>query len=99
MAKAPAKTAKKKVVKKKEKRIVHNGIVHIQATFNNTIITIADLLVRIGTGPIAQALRPCPTDSINVSKANLSSLFRRKIDARNTCHIFSFNPAAACVSD
>ena len=42
MAKAPAKTAKKKVVKKKEKRIVHNGIVHIQATFNNTIITIAD---------------------------------------------------------
>src|SRR5882672_7360298 len=42
MAKAPAKTARKKVVKKKEKRIVHNGIVHIQATFNNTIITIAD---------------------------------------------------------
>ena len=42
MAKAPAKTAKKKVVKKKEKRIVHNGIVHIQATFNNTIITITD---------------------------------------------------------
>ena len=42
MAIAPAKTAKKKVVKKKEKRIVHNGIVHIQATFNNTIITIAD---------------------------------------------------------
>ena len=43
MAKAPAKTAKKKVVKKKEKRIVHNGIVHIQATFNNTIVTITDL--------------------------------------------------------
>jgi len=40
--KHPRKTAKKKVVKKKEKRIVHNGIVHIQATFNNTIITIAD---------------------------------------------------------
>ena len=42
MAKAPAKTAKKKVVKKKEKRIVHNGIVHIQATFNNTIVTLTD---------------------------------------------------------
>ena len=42
MAKAPAKTARKKVVKKKEKRVVHNGVVHIQATFNNTIITIAD---------------------------------------------------------
>src|SRR6266567_4587007 len=48
-AKAPAKTAKtaakagkKKTFKKKEKRVVHNGIVHVQATFNNTIVTIAD---------------------------------------------------------
>ena len=45
MAKAPAKTAKtakKKSFKKKEKRIVHNGTVHVQATFNNTIVTISD---------------------------------------------------------
>jgi small subunit ribosomal protein S11 len=44
MAKADqkAKPAKKKSFKKKEKRIVHSGIVHIQATFNNTIVTIAD---------------------------------------------------------
>src|SRR6202162_4344850 len=42
MAKAPAKATKKKAFKKKEKRIVHVGIVHIQATFNNTIVTIAD---------------------------------------------------------
>ena len=43
MAKAPAKPAgKKKTFKKKEKRVVHAGIVHIQATFNNTIVTIAD---------------------------------------------------------
>src|SRR6185295_903267 len=42
MAKAPAKPAKKKSFKKKEKRVVHSGIVHIQATFNNTIVTIAD---------------------------------------------------------
>ena len=42
MAKAPAKTGKKKSFKKKEKRVVHSGIVHIQATFNNTIVTIAD---------------------------------------------------------
>src|ERR1700740_714741 len=41
-AKAPAKTGKKKRLKKKEKRIFHSGIVHIQATFNNTIVTIAD---------------------------------------------------------
>jgi small subunit ribosomal protein S11 len=44
MAKAPAKTGKKKSFKKKEKRVVHTGIVHIQATFNNTIVTITDLM-------------------------------------------------------
>ena len=43
MAKAPAKTGKKKVFKKKEKRVVLNGIAHIQATFNNTIISITDV--------------------------------------------------------
>jgi len=42
MAKAPAKPAKKKSFKKKEKRVVHTGIVYIQATFNNTIVTITD---------------------------------------------------------
>jgi small subunit ribosomal protein S11 len=43
MAKAPAKPAKKKKsFKKKEKRVVHTGTVHVQATFNNTIVTIAD---------------------------------------------------------
>ncbi len=46
MAKAPAKaagkTAKKKSFKKKEKRTVHVGTVHVQATFNNTIVTISD---------------------------------------------------------
>ena len=40
--KAPAKAGKKKVFKKKEKKVVHYGIVHVQATFNNTIVTIAD---------------------------------------------------------
>src|SRR5947199_1556971 len=42
MAKAPAKATKKKAFKKKEKRVVHVGVVHIQATFNNTIVTISD---------------------------------------------------------
>ena len=43
MAKAPAKTAgKKKTFKKKEKKIVPVGMVHVQASFNNTIITITD---------------------------------------------------------
>ena len=43
MAKAAAaKASKKKSFKKKEKRTVHVGVVYIQATFNNTIVTIAD---------------------------------------------------------
>src|SRR6201995_594072 len=42
MAKAPQKTGKKKSFKKKEKRVVHSGVVHVQATFNNTIVTISD---------------------------------------------------------
>src|SRR5579885_3539489 len=43
MAKAPAKTAaKKKSFKKKEEKNVPYGTVHIQASFNNTIITITD---------------------------------------------------------
>ncbi len=39
MAKKAASTTKKK----REKKNVHEGVVHIQATFNNTIITITDL--------------------------------------------------------
>ena len=43
MAKAAAKPGKKKVFKKKEKRIVPNGVAHIQATFNNTLVSITDM--------------------------------------------------------
>src|SRR5579864_9301657 len=42
MAKAPAKTAKKKTFKKKEKKVVPTGLVHVQASFNNTIVTFTD---------------------------------------------------------
>ncbi len=36
-------TKKKKTFKKRgEKRVVHHGFVHIQASFNNTLITITD---------------------------------------------------------
>jgi len=42
MAKAAAKTSKRKFVKKKEKRIVPTGVVHVKATFNNTQVTITD---------------------------------------------------------
>ncbi len=43
MAKAPSKTGgKKKSFKKKEKKNIPIGVVHIQATFNNTIVTVTD---------------------------------------------------------
>ena len=41
-AAAPEKKGKKKTFKKKEKKHVPHGVVHIQASFNNTIITITD---------------------------------------------------------
>jgi small subunit ribosomal protein S11 len=37
-----ANPAKKVVRKKKEKKNIPNGVAHIQATFNNTLITITD---------------------------------------------------------
>ena len=42
MAKAAPKASKKKVFKRKEKRIVPTGIVHVQASFNNTLVSITD---------------------------------------------------------
>jgi small subunit ribosomal protein S11 len=44
MAKSAAKGGKKKSFKKKEKKHVPMGMVHVQASFNNTIITITDPL-------------------------------------------------------
>ena len=41
-AAAPEKKGKKKTFKKKERKHVPFGIVHIQASFNNTIVTITD---------------------------------------------------------
>jgi small subunit ribosomal protein S11 len=42
------KPARKKTFKKRgEKRVVHHGLAHIQASFNNTIITITDLEGRV----------------------------------------------------
>jgi len=43
MAKAQTKTGKKKTFKRKERRLVPQGIVHIQASFNNTLVSITDL--------------------------------------------------------
>jgi small subunit ribosomal protein S11 len=42
MAKDQAKKGKKKTFKKREKKHVTNGVVFIQASFNNTLVTVAD---------------------------------------------------------
>ncbi|MBM3746807.1 MAG: 30S ribosomal protein S11 [Acidobacteria bacterium] len=42
MAKAAGKAVKKKTYKKKEKKNIPVGVVHIQATFNNTVVTVTD---------------------------------------------------------
>ncbi len=39
---APAKKGKKKQFKKKERKHVPHGVAHIQASFNNTIVTLSD---------------------------------------------------------
>jgi small subunit ribosomal protein S11 len=43
MAKAQATGGKKKVFRKKEKKNIPSGIVHISASFNNTLISITDM--------------------------------------------------------
>jgi hypothetical protein len=40
--KAAAGKRKKEFRKKREKRVVPHGVVHIQATFNNTVVTLTD---------------------------------------------------------
>ena len=42
-AATPDKKGKKKTFKKREKKHVPHGIVHVQASFNNTIVTITDV--------------------------------------------------------
>ena len=47
MAKVKAKGGKKKHVKTRTRKSVPVGIVHIKATFNNTIVTVSDLDGRV----------------------------------------------------
>jgi small subunit ribosomal protein S11 len=44
---APAKKGKRKQFKKKERKSVPFGVAHIQASFNNTIVTITDTEGRV----------------------------------------------------
>jgi len=56
MAKPAAKPTKKKAFKKKEKRIIPSGVVHIRSTFNNTQIAITDSEGRLITWSSAGSL-------------------------------------------
>src|SRR5207245_9351281 len=47
MAKAATKVGKKKVFKEKEKGIVPVGVVHIQATFDNSQVSVTDVDGRV----------------------------------------------------
>ena len=44
--------------KKKEKRVVNEGVAHIYASFNNTIVTITD---KQGNTPVSYTHLPLPT--------------------------------------
>jgi small subunit ribosomal protein S11 len=46
-AEAPTKKGKRKQFKKKERKSVPFGVAHIQASFNNTIVTISDTEGRV----------------------------------------------------
>jgi small subunit ribosomal protein S11 len=43
MAKGAKGSKKKSTTRKRERKVISHGIAHIQATFNNTLITISDL--------------------------------------------------------
>ncbi len=56
MAKKTSSAGKKKVFKKKEKKLIPQGIVHIQASFNNTLVSITDLEGNLVSASSAGAL-------------------------------------------
>jgi hypothetical protein len=74
MAKAPAKNTKKKSFKKKEKKHIPVGVMHVQATFNNTIITFTDPIGNVvswsssGSLGVRVASPPCGRCPPSVSK-------------------------------
>jgi small subunit ribosomal protein S11 len=38
-----ARTARRRTTRRRERKVVSHGIVHIQSTFNNTVVTVTDL--------------------------------------------------------
>src|ERR1700681_3830496 len=93
MAKAEGKKDRKGA-KKREKRVVPHGIVHIQATFNNTIVSISDpegnLLSWSSAGRIGfKGSRKGTPFAAQLAAANCAALAKehgvRSVDVRVTC--------------
>jgi small subunit ribosomal protein S11 len=49
MAEAPKPAPRKKAGKKRERKEVRTGIAHVQATFNNTVVTLTDRMGNVVT--------------------------------------------------
>lgn len=77
MAKQDAKTMKKGAVrpKKKQQRSIPSGIVHVSATFNNTIISITDLMGNVISWASA--------GKVNFSGSRKSSAFAATVAAQD----------------
>ena len=56
MAKKASVSSKKKTFKKKEKKVIPQGVVHVQASFNNTLVSITDLEGNLVSASSAGAL-------------------------------------------
>jgi small subunit ribosomal protein S11 len=70
-----ASPAKKVVRKKKEKKNIPNGVAHIQATFNNTIITITD--------PVGNVVAWCSAGAKGFKGSRKSTPFAAQIAAED----------------
>jgi small subunit ribosomal protein S11 len=84
--------ARKKVYKKRgEKRVVHSGIAHVQASFNNTLITITDVEGNVVSWASAGAIgfkgsrkgTPFAATQAAMSAANVAKTFgMRSVEVR-----------------
>ncbi len=73
-----AKQLGKKKVKKKEKRVVPHGVAHILATFNNTLITVAD--------PEGKVLAWSSAGRIGFKGSRKGTPFAAQVAGRNVGH-------------
>jgi len=70
-----ASPAKKVVKKKKEKKNIPNGVAHIQATFNNTMITITD--------PVGNVISWCTSGAKGFKGSRKSTPFAAQMAAED----------------